>query len=423
MSMNDQDIQTMQEIGGFMLRKLRGDISDAENASLEAWLGGLLPADKKFFEDATDWNQIEEALRFMYGIDEEAALRDVQNRIQQVKPGEARVVLFNTVSRKLLYSYVAVAAAVVLLAGAGIFFYFNDKKNLSDIPISVRYHNDVNPGTDKAILLLADGSKIVLDSTNNTFQLQQGNAKVVNSKDGGLEYEINDQPPVPAEVSWNTVATPRGGQYQVKLPDGSKVWLNAQSSLRFPTAFTGKERIVELMGEAYFEVVRNTAIPFKVSIVSNDKGVAVTHAPMQVEVLGTEFNIEAYPDEAGSKATLIHGAVKVTSGNEQTTLVPGQQARVGIDGAGDMEVLSGVNTDDVIAWKNGLFQFQDEPIESIMRKISRWYDVDIIYSEKVNKLFIGKIPRTVQISTVLKILESTGWVHFTIDGRKITVAP
>jgi ferric-dicitrate binding protein FerR (iron transport regulator) len=202
------------------------------------------------------------------------------------------------------------------------------------------------------------------------------------------------------------------------LPDGSKVWLNAASSLRFPTGFAGHERKVELVGEAYFEVAKNAAMPFKVTVKPLPGNTA--SAPMEVEVLGTEFNINAYGDETDRRTTLIQGSVKITAGSGQSLLQPGQQARVN---TGGLQIMPGVDTDEVIAWKNGLFQFKEANIQSIMRQVSRWYDVEVEYNGNVNQLFFGKIPRRVPVSTVLKILESTGWAHFTIEGKKITVAP
>ncbi|MES1223614.1 MAG: FecR domain-containing protein, partial [Bacteroidota bacterium] len=191
------------------------------------------------------------------------------------------------------------------------------------------------------------------------------------------------------------------------------VWLNAASSLRFATAFTGKERAVELSGEAYFQVTKNSSMPFKVAIVSPAK------EPVQIEVLGTELNVEAYADEQYQKTTLINGSIKVVSHGHEVLLDPGQQALLN----SSLNVLSNVNIEEITAWKNGLFQFQDASIESIMRQVGRWYDVEIVYKGKVDQQFIGKIPRQVKVSTLLKILESTGWVHFMIEGKKITVAP
>ena len=209
------------------------------------------------------------------------------------------------------------------------------------------------------------------------------------------------------------------------LPDGSKVWLNAASSLRFPTLFTGKERLVTLSGEAYFEIAANASMPFKVRVAAASAAAAGGKAgqpdPLLIEVLGTSFDIEAYPDEQVRRATLLQGAIRVAAGKVQTVLQPGQQARLGPDGGDALQVVTPAKAEDVIAWKNGIFLFRDASIESIMQQVSRWYDVDITYEGKVEQAFFGKIPRDVPVSTLLKILESTGWVHFMIEGKKITV--
>jgi transmembrane sensor len=236
---------------------------------------------------------------------------------------------------------------------------------------------------------------------------------------GALAYRAN--PPVtnpsaarPLVYGYNTISTPRGGQYQVLLPDGSKVWLDAASSLRFPTAFTGGERLVELTGEAYFQIAGDASRPFKVHIPSTST---------EIQVLGTDFNVAAYAEEGDIRTTLIGGAVRVTAAGKAAVLEPGQQARVTEGGTAALNVVSGVHTDDVIAWKNGLFKFEEASIQSIMRQVARWYDVDVVYDGKVDQQFIGTIPRQVQLSTLLKILESTGWVHFMIQGKKVTVTP
>jgi ferric-dicitrate binding protein FerR (iron transport regulator) len=321
----------------------------------------------------------------------------------------------------LSYKYAAAAAVVGLVIGGAALFTFLKKKNdLSTKPIAERFRNDVAPGSEKAILELADGRRIALDSMANGGQLQQGTTRIMKQNNGQVQYHPEEMPPgvVDVAVAYNTVSTPRGGQYRVVLPDGSRVWLNAASSLRFPTGFAGNERKVELVGEAYFEVAKNPAMPFKVTVKPLPGNTA--SAPMEVEVLGTEFNINAYGDETDRRTTLIQGSVKIMAGSGQSLLKPGQQARVN---AGGLQIMPEVDTDEAIAWKNGLFQFKEANIQSIMRQVSRWYDVEVEYKGNINQQFFGKIPRRVQVSTLLKILESTGWVHFAIEGKKITVAP
>jgi ferric-dicitrate binding protein FerR (iron transport regulator) len=214
-----------------------------------------------------------------------------------------------------------------------------------------------------------------------------------------------------AKESFHTLVTPRGGQYQLLLPDGSKVWLNAASSVRFPTSFSGKERHVELTGEAYFEIAKDASRPFRVDAPGG----------MQVEVLGTHFNIMSYTDENAINTTLLEGSVKVREGSVSSLLRPGEQAS--LNKASDGISVSNADVDETIAWKNGLFRFEGATIEAVMKQIARWYDVEVIYKGSVSKHFRGMISRSVDISQVIKMLELTSEVHFKIDGKTITVMP
>jgi ferric-dicitrate binding protein FerR (iron transport regulator) len=214
---------------------------------------------------------------------------------------------------------------------------------------------------------------------------------------------------LPTEVLYNTVSTPRGGQYQLTLSDGSKVWLNASSSLRFPTAFPGTERRVEITGEAYFEVAGNESKPFVVDIAG--KG--------EVEVLGTQFNINAYEDEPAIKTTLLEGKVKVSesNGSQSSVLKPGQQAQL----ANGIRVMDNVDMEEIMAWKTGWFYFDRQELPAIMRQVSRWYDVDVRYEGRISKKsFSGIVGRDNDIKDVLKIMENAG-IRFRIEGSSITV--
>jgi transmembrane sensor len=301
------------------------------------------------------------------------------------------------------------AAAAVILFISGISYWIFIKGNKDKITASVIPSvkaSAILPGGSHATLIMADGSKIVLDSVQNG-NIQHGNA-TINKQNGLLVYDGSSPSKGGEQVTYNTLTTPRGGQYQVVLPDGSKVWLNASSSLHFPTAFTGKERDVELTGEAYFEVAKNKEKPFHVNVNG-----------MQVEVLGTHFNVNAYADEDDIKTTLLEGSVKITKGTASGMLKPGQQGV--LEKNQDIVEIKNADMDEVMAWKNGLFQFDGAGIKTIMREISRWYDVDIIYSGKVPvRSFEGKIKRDAQISDVLKILELSN-VKFNVEGRKIFV--
>jgi ferric-dicitrate binding protein FerR (iron transport regulator) len=309
----------------------------------------------------------------------------------------------------LTFSRIAVAASVIglLLFGAYSWFSRMDKKEIATSEIkNSSYKNDVLPGGDKAMLTLADGSTIVLNDAQNGNLVQQGNTKVI-KLDGKLAYNAANAGI--GEILYNTISTPRGGQYQVELPDGSKVWLNAASSLHFPTAFVGKERRVEISGEAYFEVAKNKSMPFIVSVNGSE-----------IQVLGTHFNVMAYNDEDAVKTTLLEGSVKFASGNNSSLLKPGQQAQLTTEG--QVKVVSDVDVDEVVAWKNGMFDFEDASLGTVTRQLARWYDVDILNQNKnIEDLFVVEMPRSSKLSDVLKVLELTGNIKFEIDGKKIIV--
>lgn len=302
----------------------------------------------------------------------------------------------------------AAAAALIAFAVTGLIYFFQPATpGAQPLSEGVPYH--VMPGGNKAVLTLADGSQITLDSTENGAIANQGNVQVIKLDSGQLAYNALKEG-VEGEIRYNTLATPKGGQFRIILPDGSKVWLNAASSLRFPTAFTGKEREVQLTGEAYFEIARNPGLPFKVAV----KG-------MMVQVLGTHFNIMAYDDEKNIQTTLLEGAVKVNKGAQAVQLKPGQQAQLNTTGA--MSVSDNVDIEGVVAWKNGYFHFNHESLEGVMRQVSRWYDAEITYEGNVpDREFGGKIARGSDIKDVLKILELSN-VHFRIEGKKIIVTP
>lgn len=308
---------------------------------------------------------------------------------------------------------VAAAAAIILMIGTGTFFLFfkTSKNEITKKENPNPIQNDVAPGGNKAVLTLADGTTIILDNAANGTLTKQGNTKIL-KQDGQLAYNALNDPSISlrtTEVLYNTIATPRGGQYQLTLSDGSKVWLNAASSIRFPVSFSGKERKVEITGEAYFEVAKNASIPFKVNVAG--KG--------EVEVLGTHFNINSYADEATINTTLLEGKVKVSSSVNSEFLSPGQQALLNLNG--QITLNTNADAEEVMAWKNGLFNFNSLNIENIMRQISRWYDVDVTYEGKISKeTFSGIVGRNSNASQVLKIIEEGG-VKFRIEGKKIVV--
>lgn len=299
----------------------------------------------------------------------------------------------------------SMAAAVLILISIGTYFWLRPIPEPKAKLIS-KVFLDAPPGGNKATLTLANGNTITLHSVHNGIILKTANFEVNKTKDGQLVYHVIDNNTQKSGL--NTLSTPRGGQYQIVLPDGSKVWLNAASSIKFPSVFKGKIREVELKGEAYFEVAKNAAMPFKVK-----------SAHAQIEVLGTHFNVRAYDDEKTMKTTLVEGAVKITSGKLTNVLKPGDQAV--LNSYNRMKVIKVVDANVETAWKDGLFQFKDTSIEEIMRQAALWYNLKISFEGEIpNRYFTGKISRNVKVSEFLNMLKYTG-VKFRIEGGNIIV--
>ena len=334
----------------------------------------------------------------------EYAAASVLKNILQTDKGE--IVALKSKRKSLVaWMRVAAAAAVIIFAGATFWILAREDKK-ADLAYVTKKALPILPGGDHAILTMGDGNTIVLDGIQNE-KFQNGTANI--HKQGGmLIFNAAQSDNAGSVITYNTLSTPRGGEYQVVLPDGSKVWLNASSSLYFPSAFPGSFRDVVLTGEAYFEVAKNKDKPFRVKA-----------GGMEINVLGTHFNVNAYEDEMEIKTSLLEGSVKITKGDKSNLLKPGQQGVIN-----KKEGKIGIREADlsqVVAWKNGLFQFDGADITTIMREIGRWYDVDIVYAGKVPKrLFAGKIRREAQLTEVLKILELSN-VQFTVEGKKIIV--
>lgn len=307
-----------------------------------------------------------------------------------------------------LWPAAAIAASLFMVIGLAIYFYTrpsNDPLNSS----SVNYATQVRPGTDKAVLTIGNGSEISLSNARTGALLKENGTTISKTGEGKLVY--TGVTGSGNSNTSNTITTPRGGKWQLRLPDGSMVWLNAASSLTYPVSFEGsKDRLVELKGEAYFEVARDKAHPFKVKT-----------ARQEVEVLGTHFNVESYPEEILTKTTLLSGSVRVSTADKSALIRPGEQALLS---AADKFSIINVDTESAVAWKNGEFSFIKEDLKSVMRKISRWYDVEIIYQgEHASKTFTGTVSRSENIDKALGLLELTGVVHFKVKGRSVIVMP
>ncbi|PUZ24254.1 FecR family protein [Chitinophaga costaii] len=302
--------------------------------------------------------------------------------------------------RKLWPAIAAAAAAVVFVVAAGLYLHTQR-----------RLESPIFPGGSMARLTLYNGKIILLDSSKSGQVIKEDNITIGKTKTGQLVFDLSTVQEEAARTGYNTITTPAGGQYQVVLQDGTQVWLNAASSIRFPAAFSSASRVVELQGEAYFEVAK----------ISNTKGripFFVKSAGQEVEVLGTHFDVDSYSDEPFTKTTLLEGSVSVKAAGQQRIIKPGEQSRLK---SGVLNVLA-VNAEDEIAWKNGNFQFNEADIQTVMRAISRWYNVTVVFEgPPTQETFGGTISRSKNLREVLNSLEETGAVKFLIDGRTVKV--
>jgi transmembrane sensor len=310
-----------------------------------------------------------------------------------------------TMPSKRGWTKYAVAASILLFIGFGTYF-FTRSNHKADNVLANNYSN-IKPGGNMATLTLGSGQTITLDDTTNGQIAQQAGVLISKTANGEIVYKAAESA---GDVLQNTIATPKGGQYKIILPDGTNVWLNAASSLTYPTAFKGTERLVTLKGEGYFEVTKNKEMPFRVH-----------SAGQTVEVLGTHFNINAYTDEAVVKTTLLEGSVKVSVQANSAMIVPGQQAQFAAGGAGIIRIQK-VDPEKEVAWKNGVFSFADEDLHTVMREVSRWYDINVVYEGKIpDEKFFGEIARSSNLADVFKILELNN-VKFAVDGKTVTVS-
>lgn len=358
-----------------LLKKYRtGTATAEERALLEAWYHALE-------YDSTAFN-------------DEYAMQQMQDASWESMHRKTPVVRFY---RRY---WIGVAAAAILVLMVVIYQHNNRQQD----PVLIK------PAGDKATLTLANGQQIILENADSGTIAEQNGIRVVKQKNGQLAY---DRSKGKGNAVYNTLSTPRGGQYKITLPDGTVVWMNSASALTYPTTFNGSERLVKLKGEAYFEVARNAAQPFRVQL---DKTI--------VDVLGTEFNVHAYGDEPAVTTTLVTGSVRVThsmaAGSRSETLTPGQQAI----GAASYLLTKTANMRQVLSWKNGLFIFEDRKLTDVLREISRWYDIDIdMQAPADDTRYGGVINRNSPLPKVLELLESNGIRHFKVEGRKVIVLP
>lgn len=375
--------------------------NEAELQELMEWMSD--PANEpeltRFMRER--WESLEAGAQWMDAGQSKATL----DRI--LPPAAVHTMPQGKVSR--LWPRVAAAAAIILLLSGGAYMLLHKQPAPIAAGPAPVIKNDVPPGGNRATLTLANGATIVLDSAGRGLLAQQGATSVNKLQDGELVYDAGAESN--HALGLNTISTPRGGQYQVVLPDGSRVWLNAASSLRFPTAFIGQDRPVMLKGEAYFEVAKDRDKPFLV----------IANNGMTVKVLGTHFNVMSYDDESAIRTSLLEGKVNVSFAGRQVSLSPSEQS--GFDKKEQsFRVEKDADMDKAVAWKNGLFDFEEDDIQTVMRQLARWYDINIVYAGAVpSQHYTGYIRRQVPISQVLNMLELTGGVAFTIEGNTVTV--
>ncbi|MBC6111882.1 FecR family protein [Pedobacter fastidiosus] len=317
-----------------------------------------------------------------------------------------RITLFGKPRIFSLLKRAGIAASILICIAAG-FYILKHNENSTHL-MAKRELKDVLPGGNKAILTLANGRTVNLDDAKEGQIVIQNGVLIRKRKNGEIEYVV--QAGATDISGTNTISTPRGGQYQVSLPDGTKVWLNAATTLKYPFSFGKSERLVELNGEAYFEVFKDKTRPFRVKT-----------AEQTVEVLGTHFNINAYADEVAVKTTLLEGSVKVTSASTTVNIHPGEQSQLSKEN-NNLIVDKQVDLDKEMAWKNNIFSFDNDDLQTVMRQISRWYDIDVVYKGKIkDEKYVGEIPRSSNLSDVFEILE-LNHIHTDIKGKVLTIS-
>ena len=380
-------------IAGF----IRNTITEKEHDELNDWVNA---SDKnmQLFEELTDEDNLQANLAWMDKVQTEQSFR----KLQEAGAFKKRAKRF-----RLNPVWVA-AASVILLAGA--FFIYRNTENKTGVTNEIVMTDTtiLKPGGNRATLTLADGSVIDLTEAKNGLVGNDDGADIIKTADGQLVYDGNA---LPGEtVAINKLSTPVGGQFQLKLPDGTKVWLNAATTLTYPPRFSANERSVEVDGEAYFEVAKNDKQPFRVLLSDSST----------VNVLGTHFNVMAYNNEKAKDITLVEGSIMVSRNNKNEKLLPGMQAKI----TGNTVITKeGIGTEEITGWKNGLFVFHDASIESIMRQVERWYDAKVIYKGDVKQLFNATILRSEPLPKLLRLLELNGYVHFKIENKTIYVLP
>lgn len=383
-----------QGIEDLILKFLRKEIRPDEERLLQQWIVED-DKNKKLFDELTHKDVLQRKMQAFHVIEKEQKEAAKKELFMQIG-AETKVVPINRFKRSLGW----IAAAVVIGFGVIALTINTLRDKASPVPsANVNSKTDVVPGHDGAILTLGNGKEIVLDD------VQDGKLTDVAVKNSGQVSYIEGNK---ENIEVNTMTTPKGRQFSLVLSDGTKVWLNAASSITFPTAFVGRERKINITGEVYFEVAHDANKPFVVTV----KG-------MNVQVLGTHFNINSYGDQGSIKTTLLQGSIKVSVAGKQQVVKPGQQAQVS---GGDIKMLSDIDVASTVAWKNGFFSFESVDIKGVMKEISRWYDVEVIYEGQPKDVFSGEIDRNLTLKELMKGLADTK-VRYRIEGNKLIILP
>lgn len=369
---------------------IRKTLTAQEHDELDAWVEAS-DENMRLFEELTDEKNIEANLKWMDNVNTEEQLRSVKEGLVFSKP----VVKARSTR---LWSYSIAAALIIVIAGIFIVRQIASKP-ANDTAVASQ--SIILPEKNKSTITLSDGSIIELSAINNGALKDSSGARKAGDQ---IVYTGSGS----NELQFHTLTTSVGGQYSIQLSDGSRVWLNAASSFRYPTQFTGAERVVELSGEGYFEVAKDASRPFKVKMADNTF----------VTVLGTHFNISDYKNEVSRDITLLEGSVAVSKDDQKRIIKPGEQLQIQRD---EIHVVKGIDIEVVTGWKDGQFIFKDADIKKIMQQVMRWYDVQVIYQDNVAHLFNASISRKEDLSKLLRLLELTGKIHFKVQNKTIYV--
>lgn len=392
-------------IASLIIKFQQNNLSEEEQQALDDWIAAS-EANRNYFDEWTDEMAMSRRLAMYQRFDTEESWKVLAKRLEEGS-GRARILSIGK-------GWIAAASLLLILAAGGYWFLKpGDGGSVAQQEEKMESPGDVKaPGGNRASLTMADGSVVYLDSQMNGQLAVQESVQVLKLADGSVQYKATNSDAHTLPVAYNTLINPKGSRVvNITLSDGTRVWLNAGSSITYPVSFSRNERRLSITGEGYFEVAHDNDRPFR-----------VIAGGLTVGVLGTHFNVKAYADDHLTTTTLLEGSVKVNAGDQVAIIRPGQQVRLS-QGSGRLETVNNVNTDEVMAWKEGLFQFNNSDIQMVMRELSRWYDVEVLYPEGVPEgTYWGSIRRDQNLSDVFKVLEESG-AHFKITGKQVTVLP